>query len=89
MASAREIAKSRQQRAEASAEQLSRAELHAVVVDMRCRIRRFSITPEQLFGPDLSDLVKYRDPATGNTWNGHGRPPNWIRGRNRDQFSVD
>ena len=68
---------------------LSRAELHAVIVDMRRRIRRFSITPDQLFGPDLSDLVKYRDPATGNTWNGHGRPPNWIRGKDRAQFRIE
>jgi len=44
--------------------------------------------PRELFGPDLSALVRFRDPATGNTWNGFGRPPNWIRGQDRERFRV-
>lgn len=31
---------------------------------------------------------KYRDPATGATWTGRGKPPNWINGKDRDQFLV-
>lgn len=38
--------------------------------------------------PELSDLVRFRDPATGNTWTGFGRPPNWIRGKDRERFRV-
>jgi DNA-binding protein H-NS len=34
--------------------------------------------------------VKYRDPKTGATWSGHGRPPGWIASaKNRDRFLVD
>lgn len=31
---------------------------------------------------------KYRDPATGKTWNGHGKRPFWI-GQNPDDFLID
>ena len=55
---------------------------------MRQKIREYGITPEQLFGPDLSDLVCYRDPESGQTWNGIGRPPKWIKGKDRDFYRV-
>jgi DNA-binding protein H-NS len=33
---------------------------------------------------------KYRDPASGKTWNGHGMAPFWIAGSaNRDEFLID
>jgi len=28
---------------------------------------------------------KYRDPATGSTWTGRGKPPKWIEGKDRVQ----
>lgn len=31
---------------------------------------------------------KYRDPATGATWTGRGKPPNWINGKDRGQFAI-
>jgi DNA-binding protein H-NS len=34
-------------------------------------------------------VAKYRDPATGNTWTGHGRAPQWIKGAsNRNDFLI-
>jgi len=38
-------------------------------------------------------VPKYRDPATGNTWTGRGKPPRWIAdaerdGASRDQFLI-
>ncbi len=65
-----------------------RSELRRVLIDLRARVKEYGITPEQLFGCDLSDLVRFRDPETGRTWNGHGRPPNWIRGKDRRQYMV-
>jgi hypothetical protein len=38
--------------------------------------------------PDLSDLVVFRDPQTGSTWCGFGRPPNWIPGKDRAKYRV-
>ncbi|WP_052001567.1 H-NS histone family protein [Burkholderia paludis] len=56
-------------------------------------------------GISLSDLIEYRaatghrvrpaippkymDPATGRTWTGRGREPQWIRGKDRSVFLID
>src|ERR1700754_2769882 len=33
---------------------------------------------------------KYRNPATGETWSGHARPPRWIAGvKDRTRFLID
>ncbi|QXL85625.1 H-NS family nucleoid-associated regulatory protein [Comamonas sp. NLF-1-9] len=31
---------------------------------------------------------KYRNPATGQTWTGRGKPPKWIQGQDRTQFAI-
>lgn len=31
---------------------------------------------------------KYRDPATGQTWTGRGKPPKWIQGQDRAAFAI-
>jgi DNA-binding protein H-NS len=31
---------------------------------------------------------KYRDPVSGATWSGRGKPPRWIAGQNRDKFAI-
>lgn len=31
---------------------------------------------------------KYRDPATGNTWSGRGKAPNWLKDKDRNQFLI-
>jgi DNA-binding protein H-NS len=34
-------------------------------------------------------VAKYRDPATGKTWTGRGKPPTWISGaKDRDAFLI-
>ena len=34
-------------------------------------------------------VAKYRDPKTGQTWTGHGRPPAWIAAaKDRDAFLI-
>jgi DNA-binding protein H-NS len=74
---------------EQKAELARRSELRQILVELRRTIREYGITPAQLFGPDLSDLVRFRDPETGKTWSGLGRPPSWIRGKDRDRFRVN
>jgi DNA-binding protein H-NS len=35
-------------------------------------------------------IAKYRDPQSGKTWTGHGKPPNWIAGvADRTKFLID
>ncbi|WP_395061109.1 H-NS family nucleoid-associated regulatory protein [Paraburkholderia silvatlantica] len=31
---------------------------------------------------------KYRDPDSGSTWSGRGKPPRWIAGQDRDRFLI-
>ena len=35
-------------------------------------------------------VAKYRDPTTGKTWTGRGKPPAWIAGvKNRDSYLIE
>lgn len=34
------------------------------------------------------DTGRYRNPKTGETWSGRGRPPRWIEGRDRKPFEA-
>lgn len=36
-----------------------------------------------------SAVPKYRDPESGNTWSGRGKPPRWIAGRDREKFLIE
>jgi len=39
---------------------------------------------KRVFGPVEP---KYRDPKTGSTWSGRGKPPRWL-GDNKDEFLI-
>ena len=32
---------------------------------------------------------KFKDPVSGKTWTGMGKPPGWIAGKDRDGFLID
>ncbi|UDG82568.1 H-NS histone family protein [Candidatus Vallotia cooleyia] len=38
--------------------------------------------------PRIGVSPKYRDPVSGSTWSGRGKPPKWIAGKNRDQYLI-
>jgi DNA-binding protein H-NS len=39
--------------------------------------------------PKATAKPKYRNPETGATWTGRGKPPNWIKdAKNRDAFLI-
>ena len=43
-------------------------------------IAEFNISSAELFGKVRKALPpKYKDPATGKTWTGKGKPPAWIK----------
>ncbi|WP_175819458.1 MULTISPECIES: H-NS histone family protein [unclassified Burkholderia] len=61
--------------------------------EVRRLVGEFDISVREIYGarqtrkrshPD----VKYRDPKTGATWSGRGRPPAWIEGKDRALFEV-
>jgi DNA-binding protein H-NS len=63
-------------------------------------VAEFGLTAQDIFpsgrrgraastGAGSVGVPKYRDPATGATWTGRGKPPNWINGKDRDQFLIE
>lgn len=72
-------------------------EFETVLADIRAKVAEFGYTQQDIFGsrrgrPGPSHGAappKYRDPASGATWSGRGRAPNWIKdAKNRDKFLI-
>lgn len=72
-------------------------EFETVLADIRAKVAEFGYTQQDIFGSrrgraGLSHHAappKYRDPASGATWSGRGRAPNWIKdAKNRDKFLI-
>jgi DNA-binding protein H-NS len=39
--------------------------------------------------PRAGVAPKYRDPDSGSTWSGRGKPPRWIAGLDREKFLIE
>jgi DNA-binding protein H-NS len=84
---------------QAQADEARRAELATVVADIRQKIAEFGLSATDLGFPQGARRgrppkkaplpPKYRDPKSGATWSGRGKPPKWIAGKNRDRFTLD
>jgi DNA-binding protein H-NS len=72
-------------------------EIAAAVTKVRELVAEFGLTAQDVFPgraprgagkPTSKVAAKYRDPATGQTWTGRGKPPKWIDGKDRTQFLI-
>jgi DNA-binding protein H-NS len=58
----------------------------------RALIQEHGLTAADVFPAAKSKgsvgVAKFRDPATGATWTGRGKPPNWINGKDRAQLMI-
>lgn len=85
-----------QQKAELEARiaEVMKTEKAGAVADVRALIQQYQLTEQDLFpasGTKTKGSVgapKFRDPETGATWTGRGKPPNWIVGKDREQFLI-
>jgi DNA-binding protein H-NS len=77
--------------------QIAQAQAEAkakAVTEARALIQEHGLTAADVFpakGKKPKGSVgapKYRDPATGATWTGRGKPPNWINGKDRAPFLI-
>lgn len=84
---------------EALDEQIAQArakELAEAVERVRAIIAEYGLTEAEVFGgyrgkaktAGAKVAPKYRDPQTGKTWTGRGKPPSWIAGKEREQFLI-
>ncbi|WP_298828470.1 H-NS histone family protein [uncultured Piscinibacter sp.] len=90
---------------EKEAEELRRQELRTIIAQVRQVIADYGLTAADLglggaraagrkraaaARGAAAGVAKYRDPKTGQTWTGRGRPPAWIAdAKNRDAFLID
>ncbi len=54
-------------------------------------VAEFGFTAQQVFPwkpAGVKAPAKYRDPVTGATWSGRGKPPNWIANKDREAFEI-
>ena len=75
--------------------QIAQAQAEAkaqAVAQARAMIQEHGLTAADVFPQGKSKgsvgAPKYRDPATGSTWTGRGKPPNWILGKDRNSMLI-
>nr|WP_060985417.1 H-NS histone family protein [uncultured Acidovorax sp.] len=84
------------QNLDAQIEALRKSESQEALSTVRQLINEFGLTQADVFptgrakSPLKGNTVapKYRDPQTGGTWTGRGKPPLWIAGKDRAQFEI-
>ncbi len=78
-------------------EDLRNSKRAAVLTDIRALVEKYALTAEDIFlvkkkrgrkQTEETSAPQFRDPATGKTWNGHGRAPDWLKGKNRAEFAI-
>ena len=86
-----------QQKAELDARivEAMKTEKAGAVAEVRILVQQYQLTEQDVFpargGVKSKGSVgepKYRNPATGSTWTGRGKPPHWILGKEREQFLI-
>lgn len=81
---------------EAAIESARNGERQKAIEEINAKMLEYDIRPAELgkrsgAGKPKGNAVaaRYRDPVSGNTWSGRGKPPLWIAGRDREQFAVE
>lgn len=86
-----------QQKAELEARiaEILKVEKADVIAKVRALVADYDLTADDVFrsgkrkSPEGAGVAKYRDPSTGATWTGRGKPPNWIKDAvDRTAFEV-
>lgn len=89
-----------QQRAalEKQIEEVRWLENQDAIAKVRALVIEFELTQDDVFGSPRKSgkgnaagqkvAPKFRNPATGDTWTGRGKPPKWIAGQDREQFLI-
>jgi len=71
--------------------------LASAIAQVRAIVAEYELTEEDIFSKKAPRAAaagtktvapKYRDPETGATWTGRGKPPLWIAGKDRLNFLI-
>jgi DNA-binding protein H-NS len=80
-------------------EEAKSREYAEVLNEIKQKMADYGITLAELAGgrggkgvksarPRAGVAPKYRDPDSGSTWSGRGKPPKWIAGQEREGFLI-
>lgn len=98
MTSYKELLKQREALEQQIAEARQR-ELKDAIQQVRSVVSEYGLTIQDVFpskrdwGRVMTPLTapaapKFRNPDTGETWTGRGKPPKWIEGKDRTPFLI-
>jgi len=80
---------------DAQIESMRKTEMGDAIAKVRALISEFGLTEGDIFGRTAKKVreskpvaPKYRNPETGVTWTGRGKPPVWIAGKDREAFLI-
>lgn len=80
---------------EAKITEARNAEVVSAIAQVRQLVLDYSLTERDVFGGVRTSSAKgstvapkYKDPVTGATWTGRGKPPRWIADKEREQFLI-
>ena len=80
---------------EAKIAEARNAEVASAIAQVRQLVLDYSLTERDVFGGVRTSSAKgstvapkYKDPVTGATWTGRGKPPRWIADKDREQFLI-
>lgn len=75
-----------------------RSELNDAKAKVRQLIADFGLTQQDVFPSGRAGrpstttgtkvAPKFRNPETGQTWTGRGKPPKWIQDQDREKFAI-
>lgn len=71
-------------------------EISDALAQVKSLVAEFGLTAQDVFpsgrgrraNAHATVAAKYRNPATGATWSGRGKPPKWIQGQDRSRFAI-
>ncbi|WP_186095833.1 H-NS family nucleoid-associated regulatory protein [Burkholderia gladioli] len=69
-------------------------ERSSALEEVKRLVGEFAFSTREIFGVSKVRkrqpvLPRYRDPKSGATWSGRGRPPAWIEGKDRSQYRIE
>ena len=80
---------------EAKIAEARNVEVASAIAQVRQLVLDYSLTERDVFGGVRTSSAKgstvapkYKDPVTGATWTGRGKPPRWIADKEREQFLI-
>ncbi|WP_151445715.1 H-NS histone family protein [Lacisediminimonas profundi] len=81
---------------QAEAEQVRQSEIQSAIDEIKEKMSQYGITMDDLSPsrkarkPGATGTVKpkYRNPESGDTWTGRGKPPRWIAGKDKEQYLI-